>query len=511
MRPGDGVMTPGDDATRNLRRGVYALLIAIALGNMAGRLLAVNSTSRIEFEQHLVSRRIAALEADLRKSGADDVAVADAIAAARPKIEAEERRQRPFLSANDRSRWLTVRALVDHGTFEIDDVMDANVWNTIDMVQHKGRDGQPHLYSSKPPLLSVVLAGVYWGAQKVTGWTLADNPYEVGRVMLLLVNVLPLALMGMLIARWADRYGSSDWGRILVVATAALGTLLTPFAVVLNNHVVAAVCTAIAVDAFLRNWSGDDRRCRWFAVAGFFAAFAAADDLPALSLLALLSAAMFARNWRAWLTRFLPAAGLVVAAFFATNYAAHESFRPPYMHRSQSDRSDNWYDYSYMLDGKQRASYWRDPQGLDRGEESRLVYGLHVLIGHHGVLSLTPIWLLSVWGAWMWMRGSDERLRQIALGVALVTVVCLVFYIGLRPQQDRNYGGMTAGFRWLFWQAPLWLLVMIPAADRVARTRRGMAVALVLLAFSVFSASYPTWNPWTQPWIYNWVDYGGLL
>jgi hypothetical protein len=109
------------------------------------------------------------------------------------------------------------------------------------------------------------------------------------------------------------------------------------------------------------------------------------------------------------------------------------------------------------------------------------------------------------------MRGNDERLRQIALGVALVTAVCLVFYIGLRPQQDRNYGGMTAGFRWLLWQAPLWLLVMIPAADRVARTRRGMAIALVLLAFSVLSASYPTWNPWTQPWIFNWLDYGGLL
>jgi hypothetical protein len=504
-------MTPGDDATRKLRRGVYALLIALAVGNMAGRLLAVNSTSRMELEQHLVSRRIATLEADLRKRGADDATIAEAIAEARPKIEADERRQRPFLSANDRSRWLTIRALVDHGTFEIDGVMDANVWNTIDMVQHKGRDAELHLYSSKPPLLSVVLAGVYWGVQKVTGWTLADNPYEVARAILLLVNVLPLALMVVIVARWAERYGSTDWGRILVVATAALGTLLTPFAVVLNNHVVAAVCTAIAIDASLRNWSGDDRRCRWFAVAGFFAAFAAADDLPALSLLALLSAAMFASNWRAWFKRFLPAAGFVVVAFFVTNYAAHESLRPPYMHRSESNRADNWYDYSYTLGGKERASYWRDPQGMDRGEESRIAYGLHVLVGHHGVLSLTPIWLLSVWGVWLWGRGSNERLRQVALGVALVTSVCLVFYIGLRPQQDRNYGGMTAGFRWLFWQAPLWLLVMIPAADRVARTRRGMAVALVLLAFSVLSASYPTWNPWTQPWIYNWLSYGGLL
>jgi len=29
----------------------------------------------------------------------------------------------PLLSANDRSRWATVRALVDHGTFALDDVI----------------------------------------------------------------------------------------------------------------------------------------------------------------------------------------------------------------------------------------------------------------------------------------------------------------------------------------------------------------------------------------------------
>ncbi|HMO86614.1 MAG TPA: hypothetical protein PKC18_17010, partial [Lacipirellulaceae bacterium] len=73
----------------------------------------------------------------------------------------------------------------------------------------------------------------------------------------------------------------------------------------------------------------------------------------------------------------------------------------------------------------------------------------------------------------------------------------------------RNYGGMTSGFRWLFWQAPLWLLLMLPAADRAARSRWGMAAACTLLAWSVMSASYPTWNPWTQPWIYNWLESSG--
>ena len=51
-------------------------------------------------------------------------------------------------------------------------------------------------------------------------------------------------------------------------------------------------------------------------------------------------------------------------------------------------------------------------------------------------------------------------------------------------RQDRNYGGMTSGFRWMFWLAPLWLVVMLPAADRLARRGSAMAVALVLLRLS---------------------------
>jgi hypothetical protein len=496
------MMAVGDEATRRLRCGVYAVLIALAAGDIAGRILAVNSTNRIELEQHLVSQRVGALERSLRAQGLGAKAIAERVAAERPKIEAAERRQRPFLSANDRSRWLTIRSLANHASYEIDEVMDANVWNTIDMVSHKGRDELTHLYSSKPPLLSTLLAGEYIVIRWATGWTLEERPYEVARLILFTTNFAPMLLMLVLVARWAERLGTTDWGRILVVAVAALGTMLSAFVVVLNNHTIAAVSVAIALEATLRIAFDGDRRLRWFALAGGFAAFAAADELPALSLLVLLAAALVLLDWRRWALAFVPATAVVVAAFFGTNYLAHQSWRPPYAHRSEGD---NWYDYTYKLGGKERPSYWRDPQGIDRGEPSKLTYAFHVLVGHHGVFSLTPAWLLSAWGAWLWLRAGDVRRRQLAIGIALPTIACVVFYIALRPQLDRNYGGMTSGFRWLFWLAPLWIAAMIPAADRLARSRRGMAVGCTLLALSAMSAAYPTWNPWTQPWIYNWL------
>ena len=118
---------------------------------------------------------------------------------------------------------------------------------------------------------------------------------------------------------------------------------------------------------------------------------------------------------------------------------------------------------------------------------------------------------ISVIGLGIWMSSEDPKRQQLAGGIALLSVICLVFFIGFRPQGDRNYGGMTSGFRWMFWFAPLWLTAMLPAADRFARTRVRQAFALTLLVFSGLSASYPTWNPWIQPWLYRWFEYCGWV
>jgi hypothetical protein len=84
----------------------------------------------------------------------------------------------------------------------------------------------------------------------------------------------------------------------------------------------------------------------------------------------------------------------------------------------------------------------------------------------------------------------------------------LAFYIG-QPQIHRNYGGTTCGMRWLFWLAPLWLVVMLPMADALAARRWTRGLALLLLTASVLSASYPIWNPWTHPWLMNFMQYLG--
>jgi len=453
------------DARSALRRAVYWILIVVSVGAMFGRILAIDAVNK------------------------------------------PDRAKRPFLSANDRSRWCTVRALVEEemrvpgAPYAIDRVIQEPNWDTIDMV--KRRD---HFYSSKPPLFSTLMAAVYWPIHRISGATLGTHPYEIGRAMLLIFNLAPLVVYFLLLAGLIERFGATDWGRMFAMAAACFGTFLTTFVVTINNHLPAAACALAAVYATVRIAFDDRRKLRYFVVVGLFGALAVVNELPALALLVPLAAVMFWKSPRAASLGFLPMVLIVGAAFFATNWIALKALEPAYWHRSGPD---SWYDYTYRRGNRQLESYWNDPKGVDRGEPSRAVYALNVLVGHHGVFSLTPIWLLSAVGAAMQLiRRGDARLRWFSAFVLAISAVCLAFYIA-QPQWNRNYGGVACGLRWMCWRAPLGLLALLPAADAMAGRRWTRGLALILLAISVLSASYPTWNPWTHPWLMVFWQYLG--
>lgn len=496
--------------TAKTRWLIYTVLIAVAVGQAAGKILAVNAVDLARIEQGRVRSALAKERALLERQGVGGDALRTALEAAEERIISEQRLQRPFLSGNDRSRWMAIRALAENGNHHIEPFFEERTWDTIDMVQHPGRDGELHLYSSKPPLLMVLLSGPYWMLTKATGLTLGEAPYLLGRIMLLLFNGGALVTLLVCVARLIERVGFGNVDRLFAMTAAAFGTQLAAFAPVLNNHLFAAAAAAVACDAWLRLLASDEGDFRLSLRAGLAAGFATACELPALSLVALIGLSLLMKRPGETLRGYAVGVAVVAVAFFGTNYWAHNSLRPPYAHRSETDPADNWYDYEYTVRGKTRDSYWRNRQGIDIGEASRATYAVHSLVGHHGVFSLTPVWLLSLFGGMRLLASRDGATRQLALATALITAACLVFYLGMRPQGDRNYGGATNGFRWLFWLAPMWLAMLPAAVDRLKRSQAGFALAAALLAWSAMSASYPTWNPWTHPWVYRWMEWLGF-
>jgi len=492
-----------DDPNAALRGSIYSILICIGLGAMIGRILAVDSVDFRRVADAKFKKDLDGKRADFQRQRLTGLQIDYALRQEETELAVRAGLWRPFLSANDRSRWCTVRALVEPdlrvpgAPYAIDKVIDRKAnpgWDTIDMVRHND-----HFYSSKPPLLSTLMAAEYWLIYNVTGESLGTHPYEIGRFMMITINGACLLLIFVFTARLVERLGMTDWGRIFVMAGCVFGTFLTTFSITITNHLPAAACAAVLLESLIRIWLDGDRRTWTFVVAGFFSAMLAANEVPAAAFSAAASAIILWLAPRKTLIAYLPPAMLVTAACFATNWIAVESLKPAQMHRSEGD---NWYDYT--------NSYWRNRQGIDQGEKTASVYSFHVLAGHHGIVSLTPIWLLSLLGGGLWLFRGERRLRWCTLLALGVTLVCLVFYVAW-PGVDRNYGGNASAFRWVFWMAPIWFMLMLPAADLLSHRRWSRSLALILLAFSVLSAAYPTWNPWSPPWIMNCLGYLGWL
>ena len=451
-------------------------------------------------------------------------------------------------------------------------------WYTIDLVQHRDeRDGQQHFYSSKPPLLPTLYAGAYIAIRNVTGLTLMNQTFATARLMLVLVSLIPLLALWVLLVRLCVlRSYLDEWGAIVLTTFIGFGTYLSTFVISLNNHLPAAIAVGLSLWCLERIAVRGERKWWLFILCGVATSFAASNELPALSWLAAAGAVLFIVDWRKSLLAYAPALLPVAMAFFGLNYVAHGTIKPAYAHRSagvllatvelgEQDPTDepaqlikelnvlnilvsdvavvrkarrpgiwelwdeenqrrfafevkedrievrrwgDWYDYP--------TSYWVGDrkQGVDRGEPSRTKYIFHCLLGHHGILSLTPFWLVSLVGVVVLVKRSETwnffRDYQLLLAMAIVATsfVVISFYLA-RPLEDRNYGGVTSGFRWAFWLAPLWIWLASYGLQKFESPWSRRMVELLLL-LSVFSASFAWSNPWVSPWLMQLSSYMGL-
>lgn len=423
----------------------------------------------------------------------------------------------PLGSANDRSRWCTVRSLVELGTYRIDEARQVRGWDTIDLVRHNG-----HFYSSKPPLLSTIVAGLYWAVRQVFGWTLGSELDATTRLILLVLNIIPMVIALVLLARLIRETSTSAFTAIFVTAAATFGTLLLPFLNALNNHTVAATSVVFALYPLVRILQGHDAGWRC-ALVGFWAAFTCCNELPAAAFgVALFALLCWKSPTRTWLW-FVPAALVPLTAYFYTNYLVTGGWKPFYAYYG-TDK------YLFVHEGV--PSYWMHPRGLDANRDGFWTYLLHCTIGHHGLLSLSPVYLFTLAG-WITLARkktrdtdgtADETIRNIHdairpvhwIGLALSLIVFAFFMTRTR---NYNYGGISVALRWMLWLIPFWLLAIVPALDSVGQIAGRLpklslqSFAWLTLAVSTFSAWYPLDGPWTQPWLFTlmeqagWIDY----
>jgi hypothetical protein len=432
----------------------------------------------------------------------------------------------PLQSANDRSRWATVWSLVERRTFQIDEIDSNPRWSTIDKVRYRANDAEPwHFYSSKPPLLSIIVAGLYAIERATIGLDLLNQTPFVSRLLLLIVNVIPFWFVLRSLSRTLSLLGCALPVRVFVLIAAGFGSIINPYLTTLNNHTPAAACAMFAIAAAVRiimsrklNGVGMlQPRSGDFAALGFFAALTCCFELPAAQLGVLAFALSAVLSRRATAKLFIPAAAIPLAAFFITNWMVTGGAKPFYATYGTET-------YEYVHNGV--PSYWKNPKDLDANQEHPAVYFLHCVLGHHGLFSLTPFLVISLVGVFLVLKrkGSTladsvpasvshpactrHALRAIILSGALMTAVTLGFY--LTRTQNYNYGGNSVGLRWMLWLSPFWWIALVPAINTVNR-RITQVICTLLLAASVASASWSIDRPWKASWLYEHLELAGLI
>lgn len=440
-------------------------------------------------------------------------------------------RQPSLMGANDISRWCTVWSLLERGTYVIDDCPWQNETQDKVFIAVPSSASARHYYSSKPALLPTLIAGMLYPARRLSGVPLdhdvllpraeryvekpdPDHPGKTVFVVetpeplkrpihgfyfkpvLIVLNVLPFAAFLVLYARMLDREAPGDWAWLLALASAAWGTYLLPYCQTLNNHTVAAFSAFFGLYQFWRIWDGGEQASWRFAAAGFFASFTAINELPAAAFLALSGTLLLWRFPARTLRAGVPAAIIPLAAFVACQWVEFGEPRLPY-----SEFGTESYEYE--------GSFWKYPLELDalnlpERRESYPVYLFHLTLGHHGLLSLTPVFAFSLVGCLRLAARGGRSLSVLARMTALLTTIVLGFYMW--NPQGRNYGGSAQGLRWMFWLIPFWLFVL-PEGLRGGDDRPWLR-RLSTLAFAVSAASvgYAMRNPWSHPWLLDFLE-----
>ncbi len=372
---------------------------------------------------------------------------------------------------NSASRMATVESLADHGTFVIES--SAFVDSTADKVMIDG-----HFYSSKPPMLSVLAAGGYYLFSRLTGITFASDRSSCVAFVNILIGVLPYLLTLYFFYRLLELWFKSDRTRSLALMIFTLNYIGLGYAVDINNHTPAACCLLISFYLAYSLAHGNSSRSSFWLLSGFLAGLAATFEFWAGIFTISFAVYLMFFNRRRTLILFLPAAALPVIIHFAVNLTATGSLLPVYLRPEL---------YQY------RSGYWTAPTGIDALNEPKYIYFFNILLGHHGLFSMTPVFILSAWSIIGSVIHRTGRFREsLTIGIPVLAVILL---LGFRT---RNYGGVCAGLRWMILAMPLLFVFTAQWIDE--HRSRGWNYLLAFLALAGLAMLVDI--PWANagPW-----------
>jgi hypothetical protein len=340
---------------------------------------------------------------------------------------------KPTVAHNDASRLATIESLVDFHTFIIDN--SRFVW-TIDKYLYQG-----HFYSDKPPILSIY-GSFFYALLKIVGISFS-NRYSLTIFLLTILVVGGATAIGMVYFYKTLKFLEiqENWIDVLLII-AGSGTLLLPYSTVFNNHVVSASLLIAGFYYLLRV----KESIRYSLLSGMLITLAGSIDVVAFSFIPFLAVSLFNKPLKSKIV-FSLACALVLVIYCQLNLYTSGSLRPPSMNQSLWEYPGSAFDRT-NLSG---LAYHSDFSAL-------LNYAFHMIVGHRGLISYTPILVFSIFGFVKIFQNKELKYRQEYLLIFLASSTYVLMYI----LRSNNYSGSAYGVRWY---ANLMFLLCLPLAQ----------------------------------------------
>jgi hypothetical protein len=380
-------------------------------------------------------------------------------------------------NANTGSRYATIESLVDYGTYHID---RSRYVRTIDKYKVDG-----HYISSKPPTLSTIGAGIYWTYKQLTGKTIARYEGDVVRTVSFFTGGVGHIVFLLYFYRLCRLLFRRQLAVIGCMAGACFAYLGVGYATHINELSTAGALAIVGLYYAVRIRLGRDARPWHWPLAGLALGLLPAIELKGLGITFALALYLFAVDRKKTLLWFLPALLPGMLMQLLLGYGISGSFKPFYMN-SALKVHDNF--------------YFRNPAGIDALHEPKWLYAFNVLLGHHGLFSMTPLYCFGLY----------ELIRSIKarrwLGESLVCFAAVLAYLIFAIWRTHNYGGWCVGMRWLVPIMPLLLLYFGLWLDRVRVTRLWWGLVLLAFGVSCFNVQDALSSPYQYSVWHNWLE-----
>jgi hypothetical protein len=375
------------------------------------------------------------------------------------------------MSNDEAARLATVQAIAERHTLAVTPMPD---FDSNRFVKVNGK-----LYSDQPPVLAVILAGIYKILQRA-GLSFNNNPVLVPYLLTVAGATIPVAAVAGLVYRLGRMFELRRVWRALLAAGVTMGSGLLPYGTVINPHAPAAALIFGAAGALVHIVMSKrpPRDGGWLVLSGLCAATAAAVDPYALPIVIGFGLAILAMRW----TASLRVAGLLLYVLGTLPplllhavliVPVTGDIRPAAWHAELTTSQPEWEEDT-------SRTVW-DAIGA---QIDRLFGGL---FGSHGILSHFPVMIMGVIGLGVALRRHwPPVVKSLATVSAISALIALL--IGAGPHAEEMFGP-----KWFIAVGPFLLLWSGAWLRREHRPGAWMTAAALLL-FSFIMSGLGTAN-----------------